>query len=275
MKKNLFLFVMIASALCINSCKKSSTPASILKTWTGVVLSTKNENPSPAGRTETGTVDIQLYSDNTVHYSATINNLLAGDAITAGHIHVGDPVSNGPIIVPFTVSFVTSGTTSTSSGTTSISSTLADSLLNQPISIYVNFHSTAFPGGLVRAQLDKTIDFAYDVAMVGAQENPAVVTTATGRATFRIMTDKSMYSKVTVTGLEANDTLTAAHIHQAATGVNGGVIQFFCANDTDFGITKYYTGLSDALILSIKTDPVYANAHSKRHLSGIIRGQIR
>ena len=190
----------------------------------------------------------------------------------AGHIHLGDAVTNGPVIVSFNPTFNTAGTTSTASGTVSIRSTLADSLQNLPI--YVNFHSTNFPGGLVRAQLDKVIDFAADVSMTGASEVSPVVTTATGKAFIRITTDKTLYSKVTISNLEAGDAMTAAHIHKAGPTTNGPVIQILCANAGEFGISMNRI-ISDALITSIKTDSIYANAHSTAHPGGIIRAQIR
>ena len=273
MKQNLFLLLAVATAFSLNSCKKSTTPnATLVKQWSAVAISPTFENPAPGGRTETGTVTVSLYSDYTVRYSATINNMAAGDAIVAGHIHLGDAVTNGAIIVPLNPTFTTSGSTLTASGTVTVSATLADSLQNQ--SIYINFHSTAFPGGLMRGQMDKTIDYATDVILTGANEVPAVTTTATGKAYLRITTDKMLYSKVIITNLEATDALTAAHIHKAAAGINGPVIQGICSGAADFNISKSVL-LTDALITSIKTDQIYVNAHSTGHPGGIIRGQVR
>ena len=277
MKKNLLLLIVIAFCFTLFSCKKSTTttPApTVLKQWMAVVMSPKFENPAPAGRTETGTVDIKLLSDKTISFSATINNLLAGDPITAGHIHIGDVVTNGQVIVPFNPVFSTSGTVSTASGIVSISATLSDSLQNLPIPLYANFHTAAFPGGLMRAQLDKTMDFAIDVPLLGTSEVPSVTTTATGKALLRLTSDKILYSKVTVTNLEAGDVLTASHIHTAASGVNGPVIQFLAASASEFNVSMNHT-LSDAIISSLKNDPVYVNAHSTAHPGGVIRGQIR
>jgi hypothetical protein len=273
MKQNLFLLTVIVTCLSIYSCKKSTTTApTIVKQWSGVVMNTKYENPAPAGRTETGSVSITLYSDNTVGYNVTINNLLAGDPITAGHIHIGDPVTNGAVIVPLNPSFSTAGLVSSAFGTVNVTADIADSLQNKPI--YVNFHTALFPGGLIRAQLDKTIDFATDVTLVGTNEVPSVTTTASGKALLRLTTDKILYSKVTITALEAADAITVSHIHAAAAGVNGSVIQFLCATAADFNISVQHT-LSDALITSVKNDPVYVNAHSTLHPGGVVRGQIR
>lgn len=271
--KTITLFIAITIIACsFYSCKKSTTSPTIVKQWMAVAISAKFETPAPAGRSEAGTVDVKLYSDNTLTYSATINNLTAGDAIVAGHIHFGDAVTSGPVILPLNPTFTTSGSASTASGTVTVSSTLADTLQNRPI--YINFHSTAAPGGLVRGQMDKVIDFATDVTLSGANEVPAVVTTATGKALLRLTSDKILYSKVTVTGLEPNDAILVSHLHSGVAGVSGPVIQLLTTNAGEFGISITHSP-TDAVISALKNDPVYVNAHSSAHGSGVLRGQIR
>ena len=271
MKKILIAAVFsLACFIIISSCKKKTVNPNLLKSWSNFTLSPQFENPAPAGRTETGAVTIELYDNNTVKWSATINNLLAGDAITGGHIHAGDAVTNGPVILNFNPSFVSGQ----ASGTVSISQTLADSLKTIPI--YANFHSTAFPGGLIRAQLDKTIDVSYEVNLAGTNEVPAVVTTSTGKALLRLMTDKTLYYKVSVSPVDPGDALTVSHIHKAATGVNGSVFinLIVPADATAFGTARSLV-LDDAQILSLKTDAVYVNVHSTLRPGGLVRGQIR
>ena len=272
MKKSLITAIIgLTAIMFFYSCKKTVAPANLVASWTNFALKTTYENPAPAGRTETGTITIELYDDNTVKWSATIVGLTAGDVITGGHIHAGDATTNGPVIVNFNPSFSATGT---ASGSVSISSTLADSLKTKPI--YVNFHSTAFPGGLIRAQLDKTIDVAFEVNLTGGAEVPAVVTTATGKALLRLMSDKTLYYKVTVSNLEAADALAVSHIHKAAAGVNGSVfINLIAPADaTQFGLAKSIV-LDDTQILSLKTDAIYVNAHSTMRPGGVVRGQIR
>jgi CHRD domain len=263
---SLSLFVLIIS------CSKSSTPVTppptVVKHW-DIVMNAKFENPAPAGRSETGTASLDLYSDNTFKYNITVNGLAAGDALTGSHIHFGDAGSNGPVMLSFSPTFA-SGTASAT--LPAIRQTLADSIQNS--TVYVNVHSTQAPGGLLRGQIDKTIDFAIDVPMIGTNEVPAVTTTAAGLAILRLTTDKTLYSKLTVGNLESNDTLSVAHIHGAAAGANGSVLQALCTSEADFGTVKSVV-LSDANVTAVKTGAVYVNAHSKRHPGGIVRGQIR
>ena len=280
MKKNPFssggkcfiaLVTLILIVVIVQSCSKSSpapvVPPSMIKQW-DVVLNTKFENPSPAGRTETGTAKLQLFSDSTITYTITVNNLAAGDNLTASHIHWGDPLDNGPVILNFLPTF----TNGVATGKVNLRNSLADSL--QTGEAYVNVHTTLFPAGLARGQLNDPVDFAIDVPMVGTNEVPALTTTATGLALLRLGTEKKLYSKITVTNIESNDTLSVAHIHGAAAGVNGSVLQLLCGSLADFGVKKTVV-LSDANVTALKTSAVYVNAHSKLHPAGIIRGQIR
>ena len=254
------------------ACKKDTPiPApTLVKEWT-VPLSPKNENPAHPDRTETGTATIQLYSDNTIKYTIDVSGLAAGDALTAAHIHAGDVITSGPVVLGFNPVF--SGTTAT--GTiTNIRSSFVDSLKDDVNELYFNVHSTQQPGGLLRGQLNVGIEMALDLPLLGINEVPPVTTTATGVAVLRLTDAKKLYSKITVTNLESVDTLAAAHIHTGSAGVNGPVIVGLCGSAADFGIAKQFT-LTDAVYANVKSDPVYVNAHTAKHPGGIIRGQIR
>ncbi len=253
------------------SCKKDpATTPSVVKEWT-VPLSGKNEIPSHAGRTETGTATIRLLSDNTIAYQITVNGLASGDGLTAAHIHAGNVITSGPVVLGLDPVF----TGSTATGTIkNIRSTFIDSLKEDVNELYFNVHSTQQPGGLIRGQLNVGIEMAEDVVLLGANEATPVTTTAIGLAILRLTDDKKLYSKVTVTNLEAGDTVVAAHIHTGPTGVNGPVIVGLCGNAADFGTSKIFT-LTDALFTTVKKEPVYVNVHSVNHPSGLIRGQIR
>ncbi|RYZ20929.1 MAG: CHRD domain-containing protein [Chitinophagaceae bacterium] len=269
-------YIAAAGLLLLASCKKDDvdvpapTGPDLVRQWT-LSLSPRNENPAPAGRTETGQVVIQLFSDNTIKYNLTVTGLAAGDALTAAHIHTGDPVTNGPVILNFAPAF----TNNTASGTiTGVRQSFRDSLVGGTAELYFNVHSTQVASGLLRAQVNRTNELSMDVALSGANEVPAVTTTATGTALLRLMTDKTLYTKVTVTNLEAGDALTAAHIHEAAAGANGPIIVPIYSAASEFGTTKMTT-LTDDIYNKVKNNAVYFNAHSTLHASGLIRGQIR
>jgi CHRD domain len=261
-------------SLILISCDKDDPvpipPPTIVKEWT-IPLSAKYENNPPAGRTETGTANIKLLSDNTIAYTIAVVGLAATDALTAAHIHVGDVITNGSVILGFSPVF--SG--SNASGTiANIRTTFIDSLKDNVNELYFNVHSTQVPGGLVRGQLNSMIEMAEYVTLSGANEVPANTSAATGGALIRMTADKKVYIKLTTANLEAGDAWTAAHIHKAAAGANGSVILGFYANAADFGTVKISTA-TEALFTSLKTDAIYFNAHSTTKPGGLIRGQIR
>ncbi len=260
--------------LSFTACKKDSvtvTPPTLLKHF-DVVLNAKFEVPvAPAGRTETGTASLDIYSDSTLKYTVTVTGLATSDALTAAHIHVGDAITSGSVILGFNPTF----TNGVATATINLRKSLADSIINATTDFYVNVHSTQVGGGLVRGQIDNPVIFATDVAMSGTNEVPAVTTTATGIAILRMTADKTLLAKVTISNLEAGDVLSAAHIHTGATGTNGSVIVGLISGSANFGLPLKITGISDANIALIQTGQVYVNAHSTRYGGGIVRGQIR
>jgi hypothetical protein len=270
-----------STVLCISvftlfffSCKKDSVPSTpapkVVKSWM-VNMSSKFEVPANAARTETGMAMIDLLSDNSLKYTLTVTGLASGDALTNSHIHVGNVLTSAGVILDLKPTFANSSATGT---VTDLRASFVDSLKSDLNDLYVNIHSTQLPGGLIRGQLNKTIDVAADVVMTPANEVPAGTTTATGLAIIRVTSDKQMYVKVTVSNLEATDALTAAHIHKAAAGVNAGVMVGFYGAAADFGTVKIVT-LDDASYASMKVDALYVNAHSTAKPAGLIRGQIR
>ena len=275
MKNKILSTALICTSMAIGfvSCKKDEVVVvapTVIKEWT-VNLSAKNENPAPATRSETGNVKLQLLSDNSLNYNLSVTGLAAGDVLNAAHIHVGNVISNGGVIVGLDPVF----TGSTATGNVkNLRSTFVDSLKNDMNELYFNVHSVQMPGGLLRGQLNIGIDFVADVMLMGANEVPAVTTNAMGVALLRVTTDKKLYSKITVTNLDAGDMLKFAHIHKGATGVNGPVIIDLAMTEADFGVNKVST-LSDVNYTSLKSEAVYVNAHSVLRGGGLVRGQIR
>ena len=181
-----FLLSVSAACVCFSACTKNSdttVAATVLKHW-DVALNPKFELPGLASRTETGTASVDLMSDLTVKYTLTVVGLASTDVLSAGHIHVGDPVTSGAVILGFSPVF----TNGIATGSVPLRSTLSDSLKNGYADFYVNIHSSQAPGGLMRGQLNNPVIYAVDVAMSGANENPAVTTTATGVTTLRLTT---------------------------------------------------------------------------------------
>ena len=74
----------------------------------------------------------------------------------------------------------------TASGT--ITLTAAEITTLQGSDVYVNVHSTESPAGLVRGQIDQTIDNAYNVALSPSNAVPPIVgRSEEGNAYFRLV----------------------------------------------------------------------------------------
>ena len=108
------------------------------------------------------------------------------------------------------------------------------------------------------------------VTLSGANEVPAVTTSASGAGTITIGDDGSVSGSVTTTGIAG----TAAHIHQAAAGANGPVIVPF-TKDGDTYNAPAGAKLSAAQMTSLKAGDLYFNVHSAAHAGGEIRGQLK
>ena len=272
LRRSVYAIAVLLSLALFQACKHDAIPGpATLKLWEAIPLHASYEIPAPAGRNEEGEATIQLLSDNSLKYTFHIHNLSPGDALTAAHIHTGNAGTSGDVLVNLSPTFIGSGATGMVTG---LRSGQVDSLLSQPI--YINVHSSQVSSGLARGQLDKKIGFAMDILMNGANEAPNTVsTTANGVAILRLTDDKVLYSKIMVNNLEANDTLTVAHIHRGALGVAGPIRVPLCGAESDFGVLKISAPLEDSIVNMIKNDPMYVNAHSRRHGAGIVRGQIR
>ncbi len=116
----------------------------------------------------------------------------------------------------------------------------------------------------------------------GANEVPAVTTSASGTATFTLMQDGTVAYVVTVSNIQ---NVTASHIHDGAAGANGPVAVTFdvsgfsgtsgtLAAGTLTGGTNV-SGMSfQQLVDKMRTGGVYVNVHTQANPGGEIRGQI-
>lgn len=109
------------------------------------------------------------------------------------------------------------------------------------------------------------------VTLSGAQEVPAVTTSASGSGSIVVGADKSVSGSVTTSGIAG----TAAHIHEAAAGSNGPVIIPLAKTSDNMWSVPAGSKLSDAQYDSYKAGKLYVNVHSAAHKDGEIRGQIK
>jgi hypothetical protein len=106
--------------------------------------------------------------------------------------------------------------------------------------------------------------------LTGAQEVPPVTTKATGTAMLTISGDRSVSGTITTTGVDA----TAAHIHEAPSGKNGGVIVPFVKSGDKWTIAPG-AKLTEPQMKSFQDGNLYVNVHSAANKDGEIRGQLK
>ncbi|MCC7261837.1 MAG: CHRD domain-containing protein [Candidatus Latescibacteria bacterium] len=123
----------------------------------------------------------------------------------------------------------------------------------------------------------------FSAVITGDQEVPGVTTEGSGTGTFTLNAAKTQLSfKITIHDLSA---IAAAHFHNAATGINGGVVRGFAASEiTQIGTDTWRVNgvwtssdtqaLTPALVQALEAGSLYVNFHTADHKAGELRGQV-
>ena len=131
-----------------------NTPATVFN----VTLRSENE-PNNASTSESkGHAQVKVYEDGTMEFTFTINNK-SDENFTRAHIHKAAAGVNGPIHWDFLeagnpVASVPGQPAQLRGVARARAAAVLADLLANPSNYYVNVHSTAFPGGAVRGQLE-------------------------------------------------------------------------------------------------------------------------
>lgn len=226
-----------------------------------VQLTPAQEVP-PTPSTASGTGRLVL---NPATRAFTASFTVTGMTTTAAHIHPAAVGVNGPVLFPLTESPAGSNVWVSAPGATMDESQVAQLRTG---GMYVNAHSAAFPGGEIRAQLGRRVGFAQ---LTQAGEVPPTGSAATGTGTLVIDPfTRAASGSITVTGIAT----TAAHVHQAAPGVNGPIIVPLTSTGSNVFSVPANTTLTAEQWLAFQQGNLYYNAHSAQFPNGEIRGQI-
>jgi hypothetical protein len=188
-----------------------------------------------------------------------------GLTATAAHVHDAARGTPGSVIVPLAggpnLWVVPDGAAALTSAQ------LADFAAG---SLYYNAHTAENPGGEIRGQLDKggTLRLA---SMSGAQETPAVTTTAFGAGVLAVNTTSGAVAGFIAT---AGLTATAAHVHDAARGTPGSIIVPLAGGPNLWVAPDGAAPITTVQVSDFAAGALYFNAHTPAHPAGEIRGQI-
>ena len=235
------------------------------------------EIPAPVGSVPGHGLGVFVLNSNAtqLYYNITVDGL--SGPLTAGHFHDAAAGVAGGVVK--TLNFVNNHAVGVWSSTDA-TQPLTDSMLSELLDgrLYVNVHTTANPGGEIRGQVMLKSGVGFTAMMDSAQEIPAPVGSVPGTGTVWVTfgTDGQITYGGTVTGLSG--AVNAAHFHDAAVGVAGGVVKGISfVGTTVSGTWTSSDGtqpLTDALLRDLIKGKLYVNVHTSANPGGEIRGQV-
>jgi CHRD domain len=150
-RRLLVVLVLVAALAALVVSTPAGASGETTKCTAATVLKADNEVP-PSGSKAFGAALVHINGTN-LYFSVAIVNP-ARESFFAGHIHVGAAGVNGPVQV-----LLFSGSTDrrlvVQAGRLTIDAGLAERICANPAGYYVNYHTTDFPGGAVRGQLNE------------------------------------------------------------------------------------------------------------------------
>lgn len=144
------MLVSMLAALAVTT-PAGATDESATKCTAYTVLKAENEVP-PSGSKAFGAAAVHIDGSKLLFSVAIVNPAM--ESFFAGHIHVGAVGANGPVVVT-----LFSGSTDRKlifqAARLDIDAGLAAKICDDPAAYYINYHTTDFPGGAVRGQLNE------------------------------------------------------------------------------------------------------------------------
>lgn len=220
--------------------------------------------PVPTAAFGIGTFALSKHSGKLI--VRVVTDGLSG-TIDAAHLHTGAIGTSGPVSIDLTAGISGNNITATVDPTPILADLMAGN-------IYINIHTAVNPNGEIRGQLLGDSYLSFDALFTGAQEVPAVTTTATGLANVKLNTTfDSLWYDIAITGLA--DPATGAHFHNGAPGVSGPVVYDISSSINGNRITGLATGTDvTPLVNDLLKGNLYLNIHNTTNPNGEIRGQV-
>lgn len=280
--------------------------------WAGL-MSSANEVPALTGAEGSATGSVILIAaqktDGTitsaeVWFDVNYSGFPAGTNFTGLHVHRGAAGVNGPVVINSALSGQVAASATGAGNLHYEAEVPVDNvnalaamygLMGDPSAYYINLHTSAFPGGVVRAQLRRTDRMTWQTTLSPANEVPPIAgLDASAVAAYTMNTIRNNDGAVVggVAWFDVNYvfpgevTLRGMHIHNGKAGENGGVTidsSLTAANaitSTGRGNLFRIATLSSAAALAAATSVAatpenhYLNVHTSVNTGGAVRGQL-
>jgi uncharacterized protein (TIGR03437 family) len=259
------------------------------------ILSSANEVP-PVSLNATGAATVWLHvirdaqgrvTSASVDFNVSFT-LPAANNVVGLHIHPGAAGVNGPVVIDTGIRAaepVEVGTTgriqrqAQVSATTTAALEAVNGILSNPAGYYVNMHTTDFPGGVMRGQLQRAdmvvlmgqMSPANEVPPIAGLDASAIGTVvalrtrdASGAATSGLVIFDANYR-----GFTEGTTFTGFHIHNGPAGVNAGV-----TINTGISATNSVAAVPAGANLHYEVEVPMTNAASVETLNGLFTNSL-
>lgn len=232
-----------------------------------------NEVPANAS-TATGTI-VGVYNDatNTIYYNIVFSSLSANSS--AAHFHAPAAPGVNAAVTLGHAGFPT-GVTSGNYSKIDVFTDAQETNLKAGL-MYSNIHTSALPGGEIRAQIilgaASTEIYTFSRTYSGTNEVPPNASTATGTimGAYNAVTNTIFYN-IRFSGLSANT--SAAHFHAPAIpGTNAGVTLGHAGFPT--GVTSGAYSKTDVFTAAQETNLLAGLMYSNIHTTALPGGEIR
>ncbi len=197
------------------------------------------------------------------------------------HLHVGYAGRNGGVEIPLNATLdndLRGGTFEVLNNTFELTEDQIGLLRNRQL--YVNIHTTTYPGGELRGQLHPVADLTYALNLFGSNEVPSVISGGSGALLLEVTGD-SLFVTGAYNNLEGDlntEIAGGAHLHVGLAGQNGGIeFPLTVEQDPDSrgGIVNNAFEITEMQKMMLANRMIYANFHSTLVPSGELRGQVR
>ncbi|MEX0966077.1 MAG: CHRD domain-containing protein [Bacteroidia bacterium] len=213
---------------------------------------------------------------NQIRLSGSFSGLSA--AYTASHIHIGLAGSNGPVefaLNPTLDGNNRGGVYEADSNTFTIQPSQLQDFAER--NLYVNIHTTAYPGGEIRGQLISRALAVFRVHLSGATEVPSAPSAGHGGIIAELDSQQLIISG---SFAELGADYSASHIHAGMAGEAGPVVIPLTAFTGVFGTSGDYLPssntypVSSGLVDTLFMRGLYHNVHTSQYPGGELRGQL-